>query len=59
MSEFGVAKNMCVGFEIRVDYMTRYEDVIWMTYAVISFLRSLARWGSPGLSLASGFEHPC
>jgi len=29
-----------------------------MTYAVISSLRSLARWLSPGLSLASGFEHP-
>jgi len=25
---------------------------------VISFLRSLARYGSPGLSPASGFEHP-
>jgi len=29
-----------------------------LTYAVISFLRSLARYESPGLSLASGFEHP-
>jgi len=29
-----------------------------LTYAVISYLRSLARYGSPGLSPASGFEHP-
>jgi len=38
--------------------MTRYDDVIWMTYAAISFLRSLARYRSQGLSIASGFEHP-
>jgi len=47
-----------VGFVIRVDCMTRSNDDILLTYAVISFLRSLARYGSPGLSLASGFEHP-
>jgi len=29
-----------------------------LTYAVISYLRSLARYGSPGLSTAYGFEHP-
>jgi len=43
---------------VRVDCMTRTEDVIVLTYAVISFLRSLARLRSPGLSIASGFEHP-
>jgi len=34
------------------------DTVPLLTYAVISFLRSLARYRSPGLSLASGFEHP-
>jgi len=28
-----------------------------IAYAAISFLRSLARYGEQGLSLASGFEH--
>jgi len=45
-------------FMMRVDCMTRIDYVISVTYAVISFLRSLARLRSPGLSLASGFEHP-
>jgi len=34
------------------------DAVILMTYAVISFLRSLTRYRSPGLSPASGFERP-
>jgi len=34
------------------------DDILVLTYAVISFLRSLARYWSPGLSPASGFEHP-
>jgi len=31
------------GFVIRVDYMARSDAAIWLTYEVISFLRSLAR----------------
>jgi len=34
------------------------DSILLMAYAVISFLRSLARYGSLGLSPASGFEHP-
>jgi len=33
-------------FVMRVDCMTRYEYGIWLTYAVISSLRSLARYES-------------
>jgi len=48
-----------VGFVIRVDYMTRSVDVM-LTYARDTGLQPsiLARYGSPGLSFASGFEHP-
>jgi len=35
-----------VGFVIRIDYMTRSDVVILLTYTVISFLRSLARYGA-------------
>jgi len=34
------------------------DDVVLLTYAVVSFLRSLARYCSQGLSPAYGFEHP-
>jgi len=46
-------------FLILTTYLFRVADaVLVMTYAVISFLRSLARYRIPGLSPASGFEHP-
>jgi len=45
---------------IRVDCMTRIQlDIYWLTYAVIpSELSMPAQVWSPGLSPASGFEHP-
>jgi len=43
LSEVSDAYSVDADFVIRVDYMTRYDDVIVLTYAVISFLRSLAR----------------
>jgi len=47
-----------VDFMIRVDCMTRIRRRHLADYAVISFLRSLVKYGSPDLSPDSGFEHP-
>jgi len=46
-----------MALRMRVDCMTRSDGVILLTYAVISFLRSLPGIGARLIS-ASGFEHP-
>jgi len=43
---------------MRVDCIARIQGRHQVTMQVISLLISLARYGSPGLSPASGFEHP-
>jgi len=52
---------MCRGdvdFGMRVDYMTRYEDVIMLTYAGYRLApRILARYGSRAYLSPEGFEH--
>jgi len=56
--------GMYFGSRIDVDVAIacRLHDILLtitrLPMQVISYLRSLARYGSPGLSPASGFEHP-